>query len=57
MLNRRKRVPPREKAARRRYYGLMGAARKAKGAQRQHLLILARSLMVWVEADTPRKES
>lgn len=39
-------VPPKDPARRRRYYGLLGKARKAEsGPQRQHLLQLARGLM------------
>ena len=54
MLNRRKLVLPRDPALRRRYYGLMGKAKKASSpVQRQHLRTLARALMVWVEVDTP----
>jgi hypothetical protein len=51
MQNPRKRVPPRDKALRSRYFGLLGRARKAPPHQRQHLLQLARGLMVWVEAE------
>ena len=52
MLNQRKRIPPRDPALRRRYYGLLGkAAKTTSGAQRQHLRTLARALMVWVEVD------
>lgn len=52
MRNPRRRVPPRDKTARRRYYALMGAARRASTlAQHLHLLQLARGLMVWVEVD------
>lgn len=47
----RRLVPPTEKAKRRRFYGLMGAAKNAQGAQRAHLLQLARGLMVWVEVE------
>jgi hypothetical protein len=38
-------VPPRDPARRRRYYGLLGAARKAPPHQKQKLLALARSLL------------
>jgi hypothetical protein len=52
MRNPRRLVPPHEKALRRRYYGLMGRAKKAASlAQRLYLLNRARALMVWVEAE------
>lgn len=51
--NKRRLVPPRDKAQRSRYYGLMGAAKKAPPHQRAKLLQLARGLMQWVETDQP----
>lgn len=58
MRNRTKLVPPREKTARARYYGLIGKAKLATTPphQRAHLLHLARALMVRIEVETPRKE-
>lgn len=50
--NPRRRVPPRDPARRRRYYGLLGRARAASSlAQRRALVARAEALMVWVEAD------
>lgn len=50
--NPRKLVPPREKALRRKYFALMGRARKATSqAQKLYLLGRARALMVRVEVE------
>jgi hypothetical protein len=62
ITTRRKLVPPRDPAKRRRYYGLMGKAKTAPPHQRAHLLQLARGLMTWAdteevrEATPPRQE-
>lgn len=55
-FHRRKLVPPREKTARSRYYGLIGKAKDAPPHQKQALLQLARGLMVWVEVERTGKE-
>lgn len=57
MLTHTKLVPPRDKAKRRRYYGLLGRARNAPPHQRQKLLQLARGLMERIEAGQLRPSS
>lgn len=51
ITTRRKLVPPRDPAAKRRYYGLMGKAKTAPPHQRAHLLQLARGLMIWAAVE------